>query len=140
MNLDDWSQAYKRWDEDPRNDFHVCFLGEKQEPVRESLTVQLWKHGSFPAYFENNVMNSQERDIPDFVQNGESFLEPRFAWGDFLALSYVWGVGFACHPILLNGKQFMVRNSLLEALRRLRKSKEVRDAKLKVWVDVICID
>lgn len=84
--------------------------------------------------------NDDDRDVPDFIKDHKGFLRPRFTWGDFLALSYVWGDDVACHAILLNGKKFMVRANLLEALRRLRNSVEVKKAKLKVWVDAICIN
>lgn len=43
VNLDDWNQAYKRWNEEPGSDYHVCFLSSKQEAVRESYMVQIWK-------------------------------------------------------------------------------------------------
>lgn len=68
--------------------------------------------------------------------------EDRFTWGDYLALSYVWGDLNSNCEILLNGALFKVTTNLHQALRQLRMSQgdEIRTRKLRVWIDAICIN
>jgi hypothetical protein len=63
----------------------------------------------------------------------------RFVWGDYSALSYVWGSPDDTRTILLNGKEVTIRANLEAALRSLRCEPEFRNG-LKLWVDAICID
>ena len=64
----------------------------------------------------------------------------RFKWGDYLALSYVCGDLNDGRTIEVNKIPFEVGRNLYNALIRLRQSYEVKDRKLKVWVDAICIN
>lgn len=52
------------------------------------------------------------------------------------ALSYVWGPAPASHIILVNGKDFKVRDSLYCALRHLRRP----DTPREIWADALCIN
>jgi hypothetical protein len=63
----------------------------------------------------------------------------RFVWGDYSALSYVWGSPDDTRTILLNGKEVTIRANLEAALRSLRCEPEFRNG-LKLWADAICID
>ncbi|KAI1124977.1 hypothetical protein F5Y10DRAFT_284608 [Nemania abortiva] len=67
-------------------------------------------------------------------------LEPRFCWGDYVALSYCWGDHDIREDIYVNGRTFSVTRNLFLALKRLRNSYEVRKKHLRVWVDAICIN
>ncbi|KAK2761414.1 heterokaryon incompatibility protein [Colletotrichum kahawae] len=67
-------------------------------------------------------------------------LEDRYNWGDFVALSYVWGDQSRKKTILINGLPFEVGPSLHEALLSLQNSFEVKSRGLKVWIDAICIN
>lgn len=51
-------------------------------------------------------------------------------------LSYVWGSGPASHTILVDGKEFKVRDSLYFALKTLRRP----DAAREIWIDALCIN
>jgi hypothetical protein len=63
----------------------------------------------------------------------------RFLWGDFAALSYVWGEKSNTRKILVNGQEMQVTRNLEEALRHLSsESKFV--AEYKLWIDAICIN
>jgi hypothetical protein len=64
----------------------------------------------------------------------------RYNWGDYLALSYVWGDQTHKKDVILNGSRFEVGPNLHDALSHLRNSFEVRSRKLKVWIDAICIN
>ncbi|KAG5664931.1 hypothetical protein KAF25_008665 [Fusarium avenaceum] len=68
----------------------------------------------------------------------------RYAWGDFLALSYVWGhpelpEGEPCHSITVDGCLVEVTPNLYYALAQLSQSCRVRQG-FKLWTDAICID
>jgi hypothetical protein len=67
-------------------------------------------------------------------------LEPRFNWGDYIALSYVWGNPRKTREIFVNGNRFAVGENLYLALRKLQSSFEVRERRLKIWIDAICIN
>lgn len=63
----------------------------------------------------------------------------RFNWGDFAALSYVWGNEWDRREILLNGTVFSVTANLEICLRALAADNEFHD-RYKIWVDAICIN
>lgn len=67
-------------------------------------------------------------------------LHDRYTWGDFIALSYVWGDRTGEREIRLNDHPFQVGTNLYSALVRLRDSYEVKSRGLKVWVDAVCIN
>jgi hypothetical protein len=63
----------------------------------------------------------------------------RFTWGDYAALSYVWGDEHHTCTIILNGQQTEVTSNLAEALRAFCKEAEFEGG-FKLWVDAICIN
>ncbi|KAF6829909.1 hypothetical protein CMUS01_07971 [Colletotrichum musicola] len=54
----------------------------------------------------------------------------------YRALSYAWGSATETCGVTLGGQPFEVTTNLFNALRRLRKPREVLD----LWVDAVCID
>ncbi|KAH7155167.1 heterokaryon incompatibility protein-domain-containing protein [Dactylonectria estremocensis] len=56
----------------------------------------------------------------------------RFSWGDFAALSYVWGTDHV-GKIIVNGQETVVTKNLEEALRELRADKGRFTDKYKLW-------
>jgi hypothetical protein len=63
----------------------------------------------------------------------------RFAWGDYVALSYTWGDPKETREIFVNGKSVQVTVNLEAALRVLRGKAPVK-AGLKLWIDALCIN
>jgi hypothetical protein len=63
----------------------------------------------------------------------------RFNWGDFAALSYVWGDENDRRDIILNGTVFSVTTNLEIALRALAANNEFHDV-YKIWIDALCIN
>jgi Heterokaryon incompatibility protein (HET)/SET domain len=59
----------------------------------------------------------------------------RFTWGDYTAISYMWGSPEDTKTITINGMPVTVGKNLAAALDRLRSS--LVD---KVWIDAICIN
>jgi hypothetical protein len=83
------------------------------------------------AYVDNNEFYSC-KDIEGIWD--------RFNWGDYMALSYVWGDLAVKERILVNNHLFEVTVNLYQALVRLRSSSEMKYRNLKVWIDAICIN
>ncbi|PKS11156.1 hypothetical protein jhhlp_002917 [Lomentospora prolificans] len=81
--------------------------------------------------------------IPESVGNSslsaENELPWRFDWGDYMALSYVWGSPEPHRTIFLNGAPFSVGPNLFDALLLLRRSQRIRQG-FKLWVDAICVN
>ncbi|KAI5363328.1 Putative heterokaryon incompatibility [Septoria linicola] len=63
----------------------------------------------------------------------------RYLFGDYIALSYVWGSQDKRHAITLNGASFSVGRNLYCALIQLRRTTRIRQG-FKLWVDAICIN
>lgn len=63
----------------------------------------------------------------------------RFAWGDYLALSYCWGDAHITREIIVNGHSIQVTVNLEAALRQLRRCNCIKQG-FKLWADAICID
>ncbi|KAL9071449.1 MAG: hypothetical protein Q9161_004166 [Pseudevernia consocians] len=63
----------------------------------------------------------------------------RFAWGDYVALSYCWGDAQTTREIIIDGRSIHVTLNLEAALRQLRGSHCIKQG-FKLWVDAICID
>ncbi|KAI9688025.1 MAG: hypothetical protein M1820_010313, partial [Bogoriella megaspora] len=69
----------------------------------------------------------------------EDGLPWRFGWGDYVALSYVWGSPSPVRKIFIDGVPFYVRTNLELALRQLRKYRRIQEG-FKIWVDAISIN
>lgn len=63
----------------------------------------------------------------------------RFSWGDYIALSYVWGPTEPQQGMLLNDQPFSIGPALHDALLKLRKSERIKQG-FRLWVDAICIN
>ncbi|CAE7199910.1 hypothetical protein PTNB73_06170 [Pyrenophora teres f. teres] len=63
----------------------------------------------------------------------------RFQWGDFAALSYVWGDESNAREIIVNGHPVSVTANLDTALRQFRKQWEF-SGHFKLWADSLCIN
>ncbi|KAI0970660.1 HET-domain-containing protein [Xylaria arbuscula] len=63
----------------------------------------------------------------------------RYAWGDFVALSYVWGDPSVKSEILVDGIPVSVTASLEAALRELRNHVRIQEGFL-IWADALCIN
>ncbi|KAJ3541188.1 hypothetical protein NM208_g4725 [Fusarium decemcellulare] len=85
---------------------------------RDSFAVQ---QGSFPSL------------------DKEARLPWRYPWGDFIALSYVWGSPTPQRFITVNGAEFGVTPNLYAALIQLRRTQRIRQG-FRLWIDAICIN
>ncbi|KAI1658683.1 HET-domain-containing protein [Daldinia decipiens] len=72
-------------------------------------------------------------------QDEEASLPWRYTWGDFVALSYVWGDQSIRREIIVDGIPVSVTASLEGALRELRHHSRIQQGFL-LWVDALCIN
>jgi Heterokaryon incompatibility protein (HET) len=63
----------------------------------------------------------------------------RFTWGDYAALSYVWGDESKTRRIIVNGHEMNVTLNLERALRAFRDASEFHSS-FGLWADAICIN
>ncbi|KAI1081500.1 HET-domain-containing protein [Whalleya microplaca] len=75
----------------------------------------------------------------DPSKDPEADLPWRYTWGDFVALSYVWGDQSIRAEIYVNDVPVSVTASLESALRELRNNSRIQQG-FFVWVDALCID
>ncbi|CVK91471.1 related to heterokaryon incompatibility protein (het-6OR allele) [Fusarium mangiferae] len=102
-------------------------------------TDALFNNGRDP-----HASDSSTRPTIREVLAAENDLPWRYKWGDFVALSYVWGYpkrkeGEPPYLITVDGVAFEVGPNLYFALTQLSCSTRVRQG-FKVWIDAICIN
>ncbi|KAK0103167.1 hypothetical protein ONS95_014965 [Cadophora gregata] len=77
---------------------------------------------------------------PYFKKNGAM----RHNWGDYVTLSYSWGLGIQDHRVIIDGQFVAVTESLYLAMQTIRQGglhvKSPTHPKFRLWVDAICID
>ena len=69
----------------------------------------------------------------------ENGLPWRYSWGDFIALSYVWGDPSVKREIYIGESSVLVRVNLEAALRQLRNHSRVQEG-FRIWIDALCIN
>ncbi|KAK4177793.1 heterokaryon incompatibility protein-domain-containing protein [Triangularia setosa] len=85
-------------------------------------------------------LKSMRLDIPFEKLTRWKEFAPRFIWGDYITMSYTWGPPEPSHTIFLNDHEVQVGGNLYQMLQRLRKSVEVKQPHIKVWIDALCIN
>ncbi|KAF4334235.1 hypothetical protein FBEOM_11931 [Fusarium beomiforme] len=121
---------------------HQQFKGSGREWPELSFipnTDALFKNARDPNAVEGHIPVSSEE-----VMAADADLPWRHEWGDFIALSYVWGYpkkaeGEPPHLITVDGVAFEVGPNLFFALAQLSQSLRIRQG-FKVWIDAICIN
>ena len=69
----------------------------------------------------------------------EAGLPWRYTWGDYVALSYVWGDPSIQRGILIDDMPVLVTANLEAALRQLRSHSRIRQG-FSIWIDALCIN
>lgn len=87
---------------------------------------------------ELDHMDNDTRTVQDMLQD-KFCCAPRYAWGDFEALSYCWGSDKRVCDLTINGALVKIPESLNAALEEIRKLPEIR-AGMRIWCDAICIN
>ncbi|KAF2111030.1 hypothetical protein BDV96DRAFT_650632 [Lophiotrema nucula] len=147
VSLDDWTDTYRNFQ---------SWAKSQNLPSTPKYRHALWALVGAYSYAASQVQQNLARGIEkaDIIDWTESRLscnndwrfnpyEPishRFKWGDYVALSYVWGDTKDPKTITVNGHLFSVTANLYDALVDLRDSAEISNRKLHVWIDAICIN
>ncbi|KAI1035135.1 hypothetical protein LB503_011723 [Fusarium chuoi] len=102
-------------------------------------TDALFKNGR-----DSHTSESSTRPTTEEALAAENDLPWRYKWGDFIALSYVWGYpkrkeGEPPYLITVDSVAFEVGPNLYFTLAQLSRSIRIRQG-FKVWIDAICIN
>ncbi|KAI1461696.1 HET-domain-containing protein [Annulohypoxylon moriforme] len=93
------------------------------------------------SFFKSKQKAKPKHRAPawDPSKDPEANLPWRYTWGDFVALSYVWGDPSIRKDIYVNGVRMSVTANLESALRELRNHMRIQQG-FYVWVDALCIN
>ncbi|XDG07219.1 hypothetical protein ABKA04_006834 [Annulohypoxylon sp. FPYF3050] len=94
-----------------------------------------------PKFLQSKPKAKSQHRAPawDPSKDPEADLPWRYTWGDFVALSYVWGDQSIRKDIFVNDVRMSVTASLESALRELRNHARIQQG-FYVWVDALCIN
>ncbi|CZR69106.1 uncharacterized protein PAC_19007 [Phialocephala subalpina] len=110
------------------------FLSASGSTVRSKRdTMASWNRLHPPTTF-SEILNSNLMD--QYIPTKPNY---RFTWGDYAALSYVWGNPGLTHRIIVNDQEMRVGANLEIALRALNTRPDFQGG-FKLWVDAICIN
>lgn len=84
-------------------------------------------------------VNSEFKTDRDRDNDPEAGLPWRYIWGDFVALSYVWGDPSVKHKIYVDNNPVFVTANLEAALRQLRNHSRIKQ-RFMIWIDALCIN
>ncbi len=115
VSLDDFTPEYKE------------FIHTADVALRRDLLLEKW------------IQNRQDAFGLSRGDRLPLTIVGRYAWTDYIALSYTWGDLGTTETIVLNGQRFEITRNLYLALHQLRASKFFA-AGMKLWVDAICIN
>jgi hypothetical protein len=101
--------------------------------VSKRKVLDNWAH----LHYSSGIRATEDQDATKSrVPAPECY---RFLWGDYAALSYVWGDENTTRKIIVNRQETQVTRNLEVALRALRGN-PVFQAGYKLWVDALCIN
>jgi hypothetical protein len=114
--------------------------GTESAPYKTSVTRQMTRYSGkdwVNPYMTGSDVEIKELSILSHYVPTES--DYRYTWGDFAALSYVWGSLDSKRNLIINGQATVVGANLEAALRSISVEHQFnRDFKL--WVDALCIN
>jgi hypothetical protein len=122
VSLKDTREEYSRF---------IKSAGEAGKSARQ--IVVHWAQSCSAGY------KNQPNSVDQSTGSKPSPTSCRFNWGDFAALSYVWGNELDRRNILVNGIVLSVTANLEVALRALAANNEFQGY-YKIWIDAICIN
>jgi hypothetical protein len=147
VSLDDWTDSYREF---------LAWTKSQSLPSTPKYRHALWALAGAYSYAicqisQKKADRLEKADLISWTESRlgcdndwrlkpDEALSPRFKWGDYVALSYVWGDSNATKEITVNGTSLSVTGNLYDALIDLRDSAEISQRKLHVWIDAICIN
>ncbi|KAK4224082.1 heterokaryon incompatibility protein-domain-containing protein [Podospora fimiseda] len=116
----------------------IVSLDHHSAAYHQFITPSNWKNVPARRVAQEWIKSRPSpQPLPGDVPNDEFH---RFTWGDFAALSYVWGDKKSQKSILLNGAVFSVTENLYRALRVMAEQNEFQNSKYRIWIDALCIN
>ena len=111
---------------------HLLRTNASGRNTRRATSLWAAHHGQSPTT-KANIITGQPPPLPSTC---------RFTWGDYAALSYVWGKPKdGLREIMLNGRLVRVTANLEAALRVFAGVGEFAvGGAYKLWVDAVCIN
>jgi SpoVK/Ycf46/Vps4 family AAA+-type ATPase len=142
VSLEDWTESYHAF---------LNWMELQHLPSTPKYCHALWALRGAYSYAASQGGAAHESDLIDWTESrlsndndwrlrSEDPACHRFSWGDYIALSYVWGDAKQRKDIVVNGHTLSVTANLYDALINLRESEEISRRKLHVWIDAICIN
>ena len=92
-----------------------------------------------PPSSSNRAEFEYHTDCDRDVQVEEVAVPWRYTWGDFVALSYVWGDPTVRCEIYIGESSVLVPVNLEAALRQLRNNNRIQQG-FRIWIDALCIN
>ena len=153
--MDTTELEYEPLDRAKREIRLIKLLQPKSDDQNEVVECTL-EHGALHDYKEEYLDWEKEVDetlpartkthawwtyVRSCHENGNTSIRAgRYPWGDYVALSYVWGSTEDTVRIVVNGKTFLATRNLDRALRAIRRSNSELLETLRIWADAICIN
>jgi hypothetical protein len=117
------------------------FKPEYRQFLATSADAGLSRHQKISLWTHHQTASTSISTAPP--KHGHATEPPpshhRFRWGDYAALSYVWGDENNTTPILVNGQELCVTRNLEKALQAFSRDEEFQGG-FKLWVDAISIN
>jgi len=101
----------------------------------------LWRKSARKRHTEVNNKESPSSNLAGDVQleDIEAQLPWRYDWGDYIALSYVWGDTAVKRKIFVDNEPMAITQNLEAALCQLRDTYRIKQG-FRIWADAICIN
>jgi hypothetical protein len=115
-----------------------AYTDEYAASLREASNL----HGTSSAEDQrkqSSRIDSQIIDLQNAAPATSNLPDFRYAWGDYLALSYTWGDLTSTCTVYVNGGIMTVTENLEAALKAFRSQPYIR-AGWKIWIDALCIN
>ncbi|KAI1801676.1 HET-domain-containing protein [Daldinia bambusicola] len=121
--------------------FNPLFEKSLVERMTPFANLPVIRYFEGPKWLREGPPKVGDRTAPAWNpnQDEEASLRWRYTWGDFVALSYVWGDPSLRRDIIVDGVCVSVTASLEGALRELRHHSRIQQG-FFVWVDALCIN
>ncbi|KAM0328542.1 hypothetical protein ACHAQA_004949 [Verticillium albo-atrum] len=98
-------------------------------------------HATLAESTPHHAARGKWREHSSQLDGVDAPLRPRFAWGDYETLSYVWGSTLGSHTIIINEQPCAIGETLYQALVQFRRNGWYSPASQRMlWVDAISIN
>jgi hypothetical protein len=115
---------------DDIRDNHKAYLASPNAQGKsQRKAISLWANRQNPVRHETDLGS-------DHVPPVDAY---RYLWGDYVALSYVWGSEAKGRDIVLNGRKTTITKNLEIALQAISRTK-YHVGRYRLWVDALCIN